>query len=237
MENTKDLRRYTTLPVLLDMLVRNQLTLLAPDNWADVNDRNALGIYQQALHYGFVGAMCLTQAAETFHHWEVFAGGGGGVAVVFDRGEFEALFENQAHFIAAPVQYIKLNEIGEIEADDIHRLPFLKRWGFRHEEEYRLLGYTVEKRRSLVAPMPRNLIKRVIFSPFAHPTLVESATLALRALAGWKTLRVGHSHLTDNQTWQKALRDFPSRHGTIYGPWIDTQIDFGEGTPAEHPRD
>ena len=38
----KSIRRYTTLPVLLDMIERQCLTLLPPDSWADRNDREVM---------------------------------------------------------------------------------------------------------------------------------------------------------------------------------------------------
>jgi hypothetical protein len=228
MDNPRDLRRYTTLPVLIDMLVRKRLTFLSYDHWVDANDRKALEVYRRTLNYGFVGAICLTRAAETFHHWQVFAGGTGGVCVVFDRVAFEQLFSNRPHFLAGPVEYVKLSDIEQISAEDIHRLPFLKRWGFRHEEEYRVVGYAVPKCPAMEMELPRQLVRRILFSPFVHPSLVQSASVAIRSIDGWSDVKVGHSRLTDNEAWQSALAAFPERHGIIYGPWMDTPIVFEE---------
>lgn len=226
MESDDVLRRYTSLPALIDVLVRQQITLLSYRNWVDGNDRRALQIYQETLNYGFVGAMCLTQAAETFHHWQIFAPGDAGACIVFDRRRFESAVVGKAHLLAGPVEYVQLNQVGALDAEDIHRLPFIKRYGFRDEREYRLLGYSVEERAALPLPITRDMIRYVVMSPFAHANLVASTTAALRGLPGWEELSVRHSSLTDNQTWQAALGSYVSRHGTIYGPWISTEIAF-----------
>lgn len=228
MERNDVLRRYTGLPALIDILVRRRLTLLSFRHWVDSNDRRALQLYQDALHYRFVGAMCLTQAPETFHHWHIFAGGDAGVCVVFDRRRLDALFSARPHFIAAPVQYVQLNEIERVDAADIHRLPFLKRYGFRDEREFRLLGYAVEAVPSMSVEIEPAIIRRVILSPFAHPSLVESTRIALRAIPGWFDLDVRHSSLTDNQSWQTALSGFVDRHGIVYGDWVSTEIEFND---------
>ena len=220
MESDDVLRRYTSLPALIDILVRQQITLLTYRSWVDSNDRRALQLYQESLHYGFVGAMCLTRTGETFHHWQIFAPGDAGVCIVFDRRRFQQTFHERPHFIAGPVEYVQLGDIDRVDASDIHRLPFLKRFGFRDEREYRLLGYTAEERPALSVQIAPDLIRYVVLSPFAHPNLVESTRTALQSIAGWSDLGVRHSRLTDNQTWQAALTSYISRHGTIYGPWM-----------------
>jgi hypothetical protein len=234
MESDDVLRRYTSLPALIDILVRRRITLLSYRSWIDSNDRRALQIYQQTLHYGFVGAMCLTRSAETFHHWQIFAPGDAGVCIVFDKRAFQSAFHDRPHLLAGPVEYVQLNQIGELNAQDIHRLPFIKRYGFRDEREYRLLGYTVEERPTLSVEIQPKLIRYVIMSPFAHPDLVATTTRALRSINGWQQLPVRHSSLTDNQTWQVALERYADRHGTIYGPWIESRIEFEPDGPSDH---
>ena len=73
-QSSKPLRRYTSLPVLLDTLLNRRLTLVSYSTWKDANDRRSMEVYQETMHYAFVGAICLTEAPETFHHWQVFAG-------------------------------------------------------------------------------------------------------------------------------------------------------------------
>lgn len=220
MESDAILRRYTSLPVLIDMLVRNRLTIIGYDHWIDANDRRALELYKGKLRYGFVGAMCLTMAPETFHHWQIFAQGESGVCVVLDRPALERRLAGRPNFIAGAVEYVQLNAIDAIDAADIHRLPFLKRYGFRDEREYRLLGFAPDVGDSLSVELTPDLIRRVTFSPATHPRIVDSLRTALRALPGWSGLRVGRSSLTANDTWLEALGRIVDRHGVVYGDWL-----------------
>lgn len=220
MESDAILRRYTSLPILVDMLVRSRLTIIGFDHWADANDRRALELYRDKLRYGFVGAMCLTMAPETFHHWQIFAQGESGVCVVLDRLALERALADLPNFIAGPVEYVQLNAINGIDAGDIHRLPFLKRYGFRDEREYRLLGFAPDASGSMSVELTTDLVRRVTFGPSTHPAVVDSLRIALRALPGWRNLRVGRSNLTSNETWLEALERIVERHGMVYGEWL-----------------
>ena len=219
------LRRYTSLPVALDMLLNNRITVVDYARWPDVNDRVGMREYQRTLHYGFVGAMCLTMAPETFHHWQVFAGDSAGVCVVFDAPRFLRM-ANGPHRICGPVEYVALDQIQDIDASDIHRLPFMKRIGFTDEAEFRLIGYSVEERPALHIALDPLAVQRIVISPFVHPELVASIRAVINGLTGWSRLPVKHSSLIDNQTWQRAIKAFPSRHGILYAPWLETEITF-----------
>jgi len=211
------------------MLVNKRLSLLSYNSWTDVNDRRALSIYQSKLNYGFVGAMCLTQIGETFHHWQIFAGGSSGVCVVFDKTKFTSMFQNKGHFLTNSVEYILLDKINSLDATDIHRLPFIKRWGFRDEREYRVIGYLVENKISAmhVALNPQ-AIKKIVLSPFMNKALGQSVANSLRQLSGWGDLCVEHSELIDNQNWQTELEGYCKRHGIIYAPWEELKIEISE---------
>ncbi|MBC7986118.1 MAG: DUF2971 domain-containing protein [Sphingomonadaceae bacterium] len=223
MESSDILRRYTSLPVLIDMLVRNAATLLSYQHWIDDNDRRALQLYQDTLRYGFVGAMCLTQSAETFHHWSIFAPGDAGVCIVFDRKALTEHFRDRPHFMTRSVEYVLLDRIGAVNAEDIHLLPFLKRYGFRDEREFRIVGFAPDEAAAMGFEVRPALIRRVVFSPFVHPNLVNSARIALHAIPGWQGLEIGRSNLTNNETWQGALVEMVDRHGVIYGPWLPVE--------------
>jgi hypothetical protein len=97
-----------------------------------------------------------------------------------------------------------------------------------------VVGYVVDKCAAMTMELPVNIVRRVVFSPFLPNALVESAKVALRKLNGWENLEVRHSKLINNQTWQNAVTAFPRRHGTIYGPWMDS----GDGLQfkEEEPR-
>ncbi|NTX58299.1 hypothetical protein [Myxococcus sp. CA039A] len=134
-------------------------------------------------------------APETCHHRQIFAQGKLGVCVAFDRRELEAQLANRNHFIARPVDYVELEEISTVDASDIHSLPFIKRFGFRDELEYRLLGFAVEQQPTMSIPLPPELVQRDSFSSFTHPNIVASLKIALRTLPLWRDLNVTRSFL------------------------------------------
>jgi len=76
------LRRYTSLPVLIDMLAERRLTLVDPGQWSDKNDTAYLAAYKEAKKLKCLVALCFTATSETFHHWNVFSPGPGGVCDV-----------------------------------------------------------------------------------------------------------------------------------------------------------
>ncbi|WP_034158793.1 hypothetical protein [Sphingomonas sp. ERG5] len=225
----KPLRRYTSLPVLLDTLLNRRLTLVSYSTWKDANDRRSMEVYQETMHYGFVGAICLTEAPETFHHWQVFAGDTSGVCVQFDRAHFEQVIAATPHCLFAPMRYVKIDEIAKIDASDIHSLPFLKRRGFIDEAELRVVGHAVEPVTALHIDIGPAVLRQVTFSPFMHPELVASARAVIHGIPGWEKLKIIQSRLTDSERWQRALSSFPRRHGVVYGdaPAADTDSEPG----------
>ncbi|MEZ5683000.1 DUF2971 domain-containing protein [Novosphingobium sp.] len=212
------------------MLVNKRVAVIGYGSWIDANDRRSMRVWQSTLHYGFVGALCLTEASETFHHWQAFASGQSGVCVVFDKAKLLEMFKghgllgSNGHFLTGPMEYVSMRDIGNIDASNIHRLPFLKRVGFRDEREFRVVGYLVEGGISaMYVPLDFGAIREVIFSPFMHPTIAKSCNEAIRGIRGNSDFKIFQSRLTDNQTWQKAIADYPKRHGTIYGNWQEPQ--------------
>jgi len=206
------LRRYTSLPVVIDMLMNMRITLVSPSAWVDANDRKAMAVYQEHLDLGFVGAVCLTEAPETFHHWQVFAGGSAGVCVHFDKARFCAMFAGRSDCLIGPVDYVRIADIATIDASDIHRLPFMKRAGFRDEAEFRVIATAGEDDQGIHVPLDPAAVSRITFSPTIPPALVDSARQLLRQLPGWEKLRIVQSRLTDSETWQRALEKYPARH-------------------------
>src|SRR6187455_3028495 len=79
------LNRYTSLPVLLDLLSERRITLLSPESWEDRNDAYYLERYKDVRARKSVLAVCFSMRQETFHHWRIFSSGSAGVCIEFDR--------------------------------------------------------------------------------------------------------------------------------------------------------
>jgi hypothetical protein len=212
MSRPKSLRRYTNLNVALDMLFCKRISLASYSSWVDANDRRCLDLYQHDRKYGFVGAACLSMAKETFHHWNVFANGPSGVCIHFNVAAFIKMFEGRDDCLLGPVRYHLLDDMRTVDASDIDVLPFLKRAGFTAEEEYRVIGFSQEKREVIHIPLRANVIRRITLSPLLHPALVQSTVDVIHNIKGWEDLRVIHSRLTDSRTWERRLHAFMKRH-------------------------
>ena len=74
------LNRYTSLPVLLDMLVHKKIVLLKPSSWEDKNDSYYMERYREERNLETLVAICFTKKRETFHHWKIFTNGASGVS-------------------------------------------------------------------------------------------------------------------------------------------------------------
>lgn len=132
------LNRFTTLPVLLDLLRRKRLVLLEPDQWEDRNDTEIMRVYKSRKKLKHLYALCFSHGPETIHHWKSFSDGIGGCCVEFNGRELRKVFDSLG-LRHGPVTYRKLIDVdsGAIRVNDI---PFTKRWPYRCEEEYRVIS-------------------------------------------------------------------------------------------------
>jgi hypothetical protein len=99
------LNRYTTLPILLDILQQKHITLLSPATWEDWNDAYYLERYKQESKLRTVLAACFSERGETFHHWRVFSNGSSGVCIEFDKRSLLKSFAGRDGFRHQAVNY------------------------------------------------------------------------------------------------------------------------------------
>jgi len=90
----KKLSRYTTLPVLLDLLKRKKIVLLDPATWEDKNDSEILKEYKKRKKCTNLFALCFSGGDETIHHWKTFADGISGCCIEFDAQKLIDVFAN-----------------------------------------------------------------------------------------------------------------------------------------------
>ena len=197
------LRRYTELPALIYMLSERKITLLDPASWDDRNDSHYLNLYREKMKLKSVLALCFTQADETYHHWRVFAHGSGGVWVRFKRAAFVAAAKRQSGVKAEPVTYLTMGKIRDHQVA-IRDLPFLKRYAFQHENEFRLVYESTSSSVSkLDIDLPLSCIERITLSPWIHPSLSAHVKRALRSINGCSKLEIVRSTLISNAEWKK----------------------------------
>jgi len=198
----KVLRRYTSLPILLDLLAERRLVFVNPSTWDDKNDSYYLELYRKKRRLKSLLAVCLSQARETYHHWGIFAPGPSGVSIVFDReGLLDALRQDRSVTIRS-VEYKSFKDAKATPflLDD---LPFLKRDPFEPEGELRAIACfrTLEKDFHGV-PIPLECVKKIYVSPWLAKSLVRHVRHAIHAIDGCDRLEVVSSNLISSETWK-----------------------------------
>lgn len=213
------LKRYTELPFVLQILEFRQLTLLNPSSWDDKNDSHFVQAFREQKGYGSVLALCLTGAAQTYHHWKVFTHGSSGACVCFNREKFLNWIEEDELIIGRKVEYKTLAQVRK-SPPPIDDLPFVKRKAYEHEAEYRLL-YTT-RRKSVPAKsfkMPLDIIDSILLNPWLPPSTASAVEEVIHRIKGCEGLDVLRATIVKNDEWQyvanaRTLTSGPSRQAT-----------------------
>lgn len=214
----KKLKRYTHLPALLHLLQTRQLTVLSPSTWADQNDTSYLHRYMAARQdVKGLYVLCLTEAADTFHHWSIYAGGPSGVKIEFHPAKFQAWINTvEPRPLLKRVEYKRLDQIEEA-ARNGDSLPFLKRIAFRDEDEVRLLVVDLQND-SPAHYLPNfdlSAIQKISLSPWLPKALEESVRNAIVRASGesnekWAARTVRRTSLLHNAAFvDAASQTFP----------------------------
>ena len=206
------IRRYTSLPVLLDLLTHQRITLVSPMLWEDKNDIFLLDRYADIYDFAFVGAVCLTQANETFHHWKIFGGGNSGVCIEFHTEELQRYILPHANVRMELVKYLRVDGISNNEIYPIDCLPFYKRLGFSAEEEVRIICSNQDDIDCYHIPIDLSSIVRVVASPFLPDALLDGVRRTIHSIANCASVRVDKSRLIESKTW---TRKWKSRLRTV----------------------
>lgn len=148
---------------LKDMLNRNKLAFLNPDEWPDKNDSLAVKRYKELKGISNLFACCFTQTAETYHHWQVY-GKEEAVRVIFNKDKLLSQIVNDKRYTSGVVEYVLLKNFSNtvLSAD---KLPFVKRWPYRDEHEFRII-YSDDKKDVLhYLDLPDNCIEQISIGP------------------------------------------------------------------------
>jgi hypothetical protein len=220
-QDIKFLNRYTTLPVLLDMLKRKRLVLLDPTTWEDKNDAEILLIYKKRRKIRKLFALCFSYDYETIHHWKTYADGISGCCIEFDAKKLIALLETMPEVRKGVIKYKKIKDLDDdaLEVDDI---PFTKRWPYRCENEFRLIWEGKTTKKCYEIPFDLHMITKVTISQRMPDQLYKTIQEILRETLpeqDYETIQVSlgdrfdqsersinHSTLTLNQEWIKKFK-------------------------------
>lgn len=196
------LNRFTTLPVLLDLLERKKLTLLDPKLWDDRNDSEVILAYKLKKGIKNLFAVCLSHGDETVHHWKTFSNGTSGCVIEFDAAKLFAIIDRIPGLKHGKVQYRKLSEVekkGTII--DVDQLPFTKRWPYRCEEEYRIIVENNTDDTFFEIDIPLDIIRKITISQQMPAPIYNTIKNHLKGLRGDPASRVSRSTLYENKRW------------------------------------
>lgn len=195
--------RYTNIPSLIHMLKNRQLTLLNPMTWDDKNDSSFVTLYKEKCQLASVLALCFTRSSETYHHWSIFAPSSSGVRITFDESHIRQSVNGIPGLQLTDVNYVKIADIRKTQLSR-EKLPFLKRYPYKHESEVRLLWESsTEVKNTFSFSIELQGITRVTLSPWLHPSLVRSVKETLKSIDGCRSLSVYRTTLISNDEWLK----------------------------------
>jgi len=201
-ETIKKLNRFTTLPILLDLLQRKKLTLLDPKLWDDRNDSEVIFEYKKRKKIKNLFAVCLSCGDETVHHWKTFSNGNSGCVIEFDAIKLFKIIDNIENLRHERVVYKKLSEVEDKNTTlDIDQMPFIKRWPYRCEEEYRIIVETNSQETFFEIDIPLDIIKRITISQQMPEPIYATIKNYLKDLKGNPDSRINRSTLYENKRW------------------------------------
>jgi hypothetical protein len=186
------------------MLRTRNITLLNPATWDDTNDSYFMSEYKRLKDAKSVLALCFAESEESYHHWRIFSSGSDGVRIEFDKPALLGPLKSDCNVRAELVKYTKLEDLQRKQAIACDELPFLKRWPYGDEREFRVVYTNLSD--SVAAkdyPIALSSIRRITLSPWMPKALSASVKSTLRSIDGCSRIKVFQSTLVSNELWKK----------------------------------
>lgn len=197
-------RRYTNLASLIHILKTGKITLLNPAAWDDTNDSYFMSEYKRIIGAKTVLALCFAEKAETYHHWRVFSHGSDGVCIEFDKTQLLWAFEDEPNIKQGYMKYRQMLDLTDVREMNAHELPFLKRYPYSDEREYRII---YSSHTDIVNykdfEFDKDSIKRITLSPWIPRSISSSIRDILKSIDGCKDISIATSTLIDNDSWKQ----------------------------------
>jgi hypothetical protein len=201
--SVRTFRRYTNLAAVVHLLNARALTLLNPATWDDKNDAYYMAEYKRLKQAKTVLALCFAESAETYHHWLVFSHGTDGACIEFDRDRLLRVWSDDESVRTGAVAYKEIQEIRGQTAIALEDLPFIKRFPYRDEKEFRVVFVSPDDALEYKDyPIGLTSIRRITLSPWMSRTLAASVKKTLKSIPGCAMIKISRSTLVDNDAWK-----------------------------------
>lgn len=197
-------RRYTNLASVIHILKTSKITLLNPATWDDTNDSYFMSEYKRIIGAKTVLALCFADKAETYHHWRVFSHGSDGICIEFDKTQLLWAFEDEPNIKQGYMKYRQMLDLTDVKEMNAHELPFLKRYPYSDEREYRIIySSSTDIVNYKDFEIDKDSIKKITLSPWIPRTIASSIRDILKSIDGCRDIPIATSTLIDNDSWKQ----------------------------------
>lgn len=201
----RTLYRYTQLRHALTLLRTKRIAMREPSGWEDKNDQTVIDMYRARRGSELVRVLCMTSTPDTYHHWKLYGKDNSAVAIVFNRTILNEWAKRITGLQLRSVRYVKLNDIDD-EHIELHDLPFIKRWGYRSEKEWRLLYEARNPNLFSELDLPVDALMRVVINPWVSGDELRAIEVKLRSAWGSDELSISQTQMIDCKRWQDKLQ-------------------------------
>lgn len=198
------LNRFTTLPILLDLLGRRKLVFTNPENWEDKNDVEILESYKYKKRLKSLYLVCFTHESETIHHWKAFSSGMSGCCIEFNYSKLMDIVNQHRKIHYGIVNYLRLNEV-DPNFMNIDEIPFLKRYPYRIENEYRFLYESKYNEDEFELDIDLNVINKITFSQNIPKMVLDSIKNLINDDSSREKIKINRSTVFQNDRWITAI--------------------------------
>lgn len=201
----KTLRRYTNIDELVDFLQNNRIILRGPSRWEDKNDICLLSRFVIENRCKSVLIKCFSKAEETYLMWKAHQFDDGiRVCIEFDDTRLlEMIHSNDVRIGSVDYKTIEQFRTGVFQ---LSQLPFIKRYPYRGENEFRIIYLSREKRAFERAfPIGKNCITKVIINPWIKDDDFIIQKNMIKNIPGCRELKVIKSKVLSSPSWIETV--------------------------------
>ena len=199
------LNRFTTLPILIDLLEREKLVLIDPTTWDDKNDTSIIEIYKKEKNIRKLFALCFTHENETIHHWKTFADGISGCCIQFNKTKLIEQFQKIDNIRYDLVEYKKIIDINN---SNIVRknIPFIKREPYKFENEYRVIWEGDDDLAVFEIHISLDIIDKITFAYQMPEPVFQSVKKMVESRYPNLNSIINKSTIYENKEWIKKFK-------------------------------
>ncbi len=184
MTTERKLKRYTSIGQLHSIIENHKIYFSDPIYWEDLNDSELIEEYRKKKNISKVYVLCFSSGDETIHLWKSYANGNDGCCINFNVQYIINLL-NRHQIVHKKVEYMEIDKAKHhiFEIDDI---PFMKRYPYRIEEEYRAIFLANDSKGFSIEIDPLECITSIVVSHSAQQPHIDK----LKTI--WKKSTNGH---------------------------------------------